>query len=497
MASDGAAAEAAPRPIGTAAQYLVVNSAPAWRAVASYLRDVSWPELSPRLTWSEPQFVAATLAAIHDYLHDFEPRALGALLYPHDALAAVDPLRPHDRTTWSPPIGTVLGQLFHDVLAGSIRRMAARYMDAADAQQAAAPGGEPRVELAQLVTSHPMDRFVARGLTTRGAASVAPDAPVLTGKRKPPASGLRPVKLIWAGDRDPKLWNFVRAEPADATAEEVAASLFSYARGQFAGDATSFFAYGLAAAPPLFGLPASWAVRFPEARAHAPDAIKRGVVPDLAGDTVGARLAAVASSSTGDQIALQQARGGAADPRGAAMSTATLTETFGDCLIQLEYLRRTLTPWQLAGDLIGELSYVSHKQHELRTAPADQVASWGPIALAQRDRLYRIAGAVRSVTAAAGSLAASKRGGAAAALREVLGGLAAAAATSHLAATSERLFAAAEQAQASLSLRSLQANVVDLEAAMDQAHAVAGSDRANRDLAAPYLQTQGDAQRLA
>ncbi|HMG22905.1 MAG TPA: hypothetical protein VK607_16335, partial [Kofleriaceae bacterium] len=125
------------------------------------------------------------------------------------------------------------------------------------------------------------------------------------------------------------------------------------------------------------------------------------------------------------------------------------------------------------------------------------VASWGPIALAQRDRLYRIAGAVRSVTAAAGSLAASKRGGAAAALREVLGGLAAAAATSHLAGTSERLFAAAEQAQASLSLRSLQANVVDLEAAMDHAHAVAGSDRANRDLAAPYLQTQGDAQRLA
>ena len=50
--------------------------------------------------------------------------------------------------------------------------------------------------------------------------------------------------------------------------------------------------------------------------------------------------------------------------------------------------------------------------------------------------------------------------------------------------------------QANLSLQSLQTNVVDLEAAMDQAHASAGSDRHNRDLSAPYQQAQDDARRI-
>ena len=489
-------AEDAPRAPGTAAEYLYVNSSSAWRAVASYLRQVGMPEVSPRLTWAEPAFIDATLAAIHDHVCDFTPGPLTAVLYPHDVLAAIDPLRPRDRKIWSPSIGTVLGQLFHGVLAASVRRMAARYVDAADAQWVAAPGCEATVELGQLVTSHPMDRFVARGLTTRGVAAVVPDAEVWTGQRKPPPTGLRPVKLAWAGDADPRLWNFVRAEPADATAEEVAASLFAYARGQFAGDATSFFAYGLAAAPPLFGLPASWAIRFPAARAHAPEALRHGQVPDLATDTIGARLAAVASSSAADPLALQQASTGQRDPRAAAMSAVAVTETLGDCLIQLDVLRRELTPWELGGDLAGARSYVARKQGELRTAPADQIAARASIALGQRDRLYRIAGAVRSVTAAAGSLAPSQRTQRAAPLRQILTGLAAAASTSHLAATSQQLFNDAEAMQASLGLRSLQANVVHLESAMDEAHAVSGSDKHNRDLARPYLEVQDDARRL-
>ena len=172
-----------------------------------------------------------------------------------------------------------------------------------------------------------------------GTVSVVPDGSVKPKGR----TSLRPVHLTWAGQHDPKLWSWVRADLADATVEEVAASLFGYAREQ-TGDATSYYAYGIAAASPMFGLPASWAVQFPEARAHAPAGIQQGTMPDEKSDSIATRFAGLASTDAADAIALQQATG---TPIANAEPSAVLAAV-DDTVIQLGALRSVFAPWGLA-----------------------------------------------------------------------------------------------------------------------------------------------------
>src|SRR6476660_10188996 len=112
------------------------------------------------------------------------------------------------------------------------------------------------------VTSMPIDRYIAVALCDKHTVTVEPlgakDAKAAKGK----SVALRPVTLKWEGDRDTKLWNWVRAEPADATAEEVAAKLWVVTDNH--GDkSASFNAYLLAAAPPLFGVPKRFALQNP------------------------------------------------------------------------------------------------------------------------------------------------------------------------------------------------------------------------------------------
>ena len=489
------AAPAASPSLTAVAKYLHINSVDAWNAISKALDAMVWPKLPVRLECMDTDLTRALRPTLHQALGNFDVDALSTLLYPHDVVAAIEPyLASADVKVFPSSIGIVLGQIVHAVLAGSVPRMAQRYVDVADSMYAAAPKSAPVVKREQLVTSHPMDIQVANALTVPGVATVDPDSDVLTGKRKVKNPALRDVKLSWEGEKDPALWNFVRANPADATPEEVAASLFAYARDAYHADSTSFLAYGIAAAPPLFGLPASWAVQFPEARAHAPATIKAGKLPDLATDTIGARLTTLATSSASDALALQQTPH---DAHGRQPSRDEVLKTFDECTIQLEHLRSVLVPWELSTPLIGETIYIASKRSELEHAAPDQIAAWAPVVTGQRDRLRDIADAVQDVMKAAGTLGVTtKRNGKSDPLRDILGRLAEAAGSSHLAKTCDQILAEARGLQASLSLRALQANVASLENAVQGAEAVTGSDKHAVDISRPYGQTMDDARRL-
>jgi len=479
-------------PSAKLAAYLNTRSSDVWRAVREYLYSAVWPHASSRLEWNELLFNTLVVDAIARRAGDLTETKLRELLYPHDVFAAIAPhVAGEGEKDLSGAATLVLGQLFRAALGPSVARMTARYVDVADAMYAVDPKSAPTVRRAQLITSHPLDSCVADSLTA-GIARVAPDADVLNGKRKVQMPGLRKVKLTFMGAVDPALWFVVRAEPADATPEEVATALFDYAK--HGGEPTSYYAYGLASTGALHALPASWAIMFPEAQQYAPEAIKKGKLPDPTNDTIASRLGVIASTSSSDGIALTQS---GPDPRAAQMSSVQVAEVFEQCSIQLEHLRRTLVPWELADHIVAETSYVLTKRNSIATMPSDQVAAWGSIALGQRDRLYRIATALRSVGDAATQMRlVDKRSAGAKTLREIVARYAEAAATSHLANTSEQILAEAQQMQAGLSLRALQSDIVELESAMEQGHAVEGSDKQMREQAHQYLETKEQAKVL-
>ncbi|MDQ3337409.1 MAG: hypothetical protein M4D80_19780 [Myxococcota bacterium] len=456
--------------------YLQTNSNSVWDAIRRHLQQTSWPAASEQFAWLDPQlFAEKVVAALHDTVMagakagDIDLSKLDSLLYPfrlHDELSGLLPIQTKDgRSTiapsrhWVPAIGLRLGQLVQSALVPSIRRMTQRYVDATNARAAQAKQGELQLHAHDLVTSSPLDRVVANGLVIRGVAEVVPDGSVRPAGR----TSLRPVRVTWE-KQDPRLWNWVRADLADATVEEVAASLFGYARDK-SGDATSYYAYGIAAAPPLFGLPAAWAVQFPEAREHAPDTIKRGTLPDESTDSIAGRLSALAASDASDAIALQQAAGA---PIADADASAVLG-SLDDTLIQLGALRTALTPWGLSNEIVPVIFHAVAKRDALRKGSTKDVEAYASVAFGQRDRLGRIAGSVAAAIRAADQMSSARDEDNP--IRPILARYAQAAASARLATTSEEMIAAAQDLQRGLVIKSLQVNQLASMQAMGELHA--------------------------
>ncbi|MDQ3300174.1 MAG: hypothetical protein M3619_26640, partial [Myxococcota bacterium] len=467
--------------------YLQTNSNLVWRAIRSHLHETSWPAATAQFTWLQPRaFVEAVVGAIHDQVMasakagDIDLVQLDALLYPlrvHDELAGLLPIQTTDDDRsfapskhWVPAIGLRLGQLVQAALVPSVVRMTQRYVDATNARAEQARHEIVRLEVRDLIASSPLDRVVARGLVGPGIAEVVPDGSV----RPKGRTSQRPVGLTWEGAHDPHLWCWVRADLADATVEEVAASLFGYARDQ-TGEATSYYAYGIAAAAPLFGLPASWAVQFPDARTHAPDSVKQGTLPDSKSDSIATRLAGLAATDAADAIALHQAAGMSVDK---AEPTAVLA-AMDDTVIQLGALRAALAPWDLAGEIVPVLLHAVAKRDALHTASAHDIQAYAAVAFGQRARLGSIAGSVAAASAAAGKLSASSE--ADNPIRPILARYAQAAASARLAITCEDLVTGAQDMQRALVIKALQVNQLAATHAMGELQA----GPAMRDPAAP------------
>lgn len=466
--------------------YLQTNSDAIWRTIRSHLLETSWPAASDQFSWKdEVTFTRSVVDGMHDAVMagaksgDINTSQLGALLYPLDVQSEIAPLLPIQTNDgkqgfspskqWVPAVGIRLGQLVQAALIPSVHRMTRRYVDAMNVRAEQAKHDVVRLHAGDLISSAPIDRLVGRALVAPGVAEVVPNGSV---KPKGPTA-LRPVTLKWEGSHDPNLWAWVRADRADATVEEVAAKLFGYARDG-SGEATSYYAYGIADARPLFGLPARWAAQFPEALAHAPESVKQGVLPDEKSDSIATRLAKLSSTGAADALAMQQANGVPPDKA----TPGAVIDAVDDVLIQLTALRTTLVPWGLANDIAASMLHVALKREALRKAPPHDVQAYAAVAFGQRERLTGLAGNIASAISAAKQFPSSSGENP---IKPILAVYAEAAATSQLSTTCEQLMSSAQDMQRALIVKSLQANQL---AAMESVDAMEAGPAMN-DFAAP------------
>ncbi|HEU4731155.1 MAG TPA: hypothetical protein VFT22_24850 [Kofleriaceae bacterium] len=369
---------------------------------------------------------------------------------------------------WQPSVGAALAELIEEALVASLYRIGPRWLHIAELAGGVS-GTSVIVDPDAIPRSHPMDRAVVPSLCQQGVLDV------LGGKQhkapksstrplaQPPGVGLRPVQYVWLGKESRELWNWVRTtSPADATVEEVSAQLFSdtaESHGEKHGD---YLAFAMTSAPPLFGLPGHWAIKFDEARAHAPAA-----VPGSSDESAN-NLVTLAGSSVADEQALREANvapdaKGAKPVTGAGAASATLAQ---DALSQATYLKQTLASWHLDKALDPTLTFLGRRVGEL--ADASKLAKWQPVLAGQKDKLSRIgAGIVELDRAVATMGLSSKQGDDAKPLRDILRLYASAAGTSHLTQTGEAILQRAATLQATLPLRGVQSATRDLGASAD------------------------------
>ncbi len=492
--------------------YLRHNANEALAHIARHLRAVPWPDPHPRLGWRDRDrsaFLATLVTTLVEQLSYFDPPAhLWKLTFPTNPLQLIDAIRPIagtqapqgdnmyvggdvGPTTWAPAVGTALAQLLEERIDASLRRMGPRWIAAAESVHGPLEGAWVSVPYESLPTSHWIDRVVGRAIAAPGVLDLrAGDG------TRPGAIALRPVQLEWQGERSPGLWNWVRAvEPADATAEEVAAALFNDRADLAEGEQASFYACGLTAAPPLFGLPTGWATRFAGARAHAP-------ASDEAIDTGAAQITTVAGSDLADEISLAQAASLEGEQPAVAKAppgAVALLEVLDRSSIQATFLAETLAPWGLSGPVAVTLAWIERKQSELATSDEATRARWAVVLEAQTDALRRIGGAVVQIDRGASEMRLGDRTAAAAApLREVLHTYADAIAASHLPGTCGALVERAAHQQAQLPLRMVLGASQAMGASIDAMHgAEPVDDLTTRELAGAGAAVQEDARRLA
>jgi len=453
-------------------------------ALSSHLQGVAWIQPDPRLPWSRRHVFAQVLAGILD--SHLTPTELRKLCHPADPLAVVDQLRPAQPASsgrlleqidpqpgavvgpseWLPSIGLAITQMIEGSVIASLRRLGPRWVACADrgmSEEARLDETRSLVPYDALVTSHPMDRIVGQAITGAAVFDFQEDPARASGSADlaPTAGKVRRLALVWQGERDPSLWNWVKADPPDATPEEVAASLFGTEKN---GERKTFLAYLLTAAPPLFGVPPNTAINFREARDHAP-ADGKDAGPDE-------RAMAVASGVATSEIALHQSANEVLPPVGEGGRTATLRDLIAGNQLQLQYLVGALAPWNRAEPVGHALGFLLGKQGELLTAPDADLAAWERVFTAQRANLLRIGAGVRQVTDKAAELGLSDPAAPeAAVLCDVLAAYARAAGTSHLADTSRALIDEAAGKQAGLALLAVEGSSRGLDVAIEQLRA--------------------------
>ncbi|CAN5522897.1 hypothetical protein BH11MYX1_BH11MYX1_17000 [soil metagenome] len=408
-----------------AAGYLRLNNNNAWLGIEQYLADVRWPPLGAGVQWSsERTFSARLIHALHASMPALTHEPLVAVLYPYDPFRLIDALRPdHDRADWISAIGFALGQLVQRVAAGSLGRVAARLAIAAS-------DDHDGLEQGAIPLSHPMDGFVFEAMRKPGAVHITANHQVHAETPR------RPVQLVWQGSKDPATWNWVRAEPRDATVEEVVAQV---ARETGRSD---LFAAALAVAPPLFGFPTAWARTIPEAVAHMP----RALAPqsfDARVDTQEARLLELSRHTM---------------PEAEAQSYASATVVRKDVADQLESLHSILVGWGF-GSLATEAIDYLDRHVDQQTSGLD----------GQKARLSKLGNAIAKLDGEylAGARTSPRKQSP---LRAIVQQFASAVAASRNATICDALYAKAMEAQAELAIDAMQAQILDV-ASLRSGHA--------------------------
>ena len=444
-----------------------------WPAIRAHLHAVPWPNPHPHLALhNDREFVERVMTSLQATVDlDLRPQ-FDEVLAPAKPGEVIEPYIKGKGRGWVPAVGVALGEMFQDAILSSLSRVGPRWVSIAEHepdQKGRLDETAPLVRYDQIVKSAPIDRAVAFGLVGPGVSrAVGATTTKSLAETKP--RPLKKVTLEWMGSKDRSLWNWVKVTSgSDATAEDVAAQLWRESQDKY-GEPTSFFAYGLTAAPPMFGLPASWARGFKDARDYAP-------AEDAAGhDSNSTRAFALAQSKTGDELALQQ---GAAAPAGAAPKATELIVTVDDELLQAQFLYEELLPWGRAEGARVLLAWLQRKKHDVATMRPEALGTWGPILTGQKDRLKRIGIGVRQVSGAAAAIGVGGPSSTnAAPLLELLDTYGRAAAVSHLENTCEDLLQEAARQQQGLALRGVRNTANVMTATTDAARdSLADGDR--------------------
>ena len=454
-----ASAGPAPR-LGGKELYLSHNADKLWFAVGDYLQRINFPAPDPRLQWrDEPLFTARLVQALRGSVDLRDRSQLLAVLYPAQPFGAIDGLVPLNAQgapldlTWSPAVGHAIAPLFVDAVVASQQRLGPRWVAVAEhspEREGQLNENKSLVSFKALVKSAPMDISVAQALTSAAVVE-------LIGSGKPKSAKPRPLRKLnsfrWQG---PKLWNWIKVtEPADATAEEVAATLWAHSGSEKTGPA-SYYAYGITAAPPLFGIPPTWAIQFEEAKRYAPAKVSEGSQEQ--------RLLEVASSDAADELAVAQASHETGSKEHATVEQ--LRMALGDCATQLNYLIATLARFKLDAPVTNALRWVLVRQTELASAAPEDAAKWESAIIQQKKQLATIVSGVQQV-ASSGNPEAEP-------IKRLLSTYAHAAGVSFMAASCKQLVASALAQQGTLALQGVRGAAADLQESVAQFEQASG-----------------------
>lgn len=434
--------------------YLRANQDKFIAAIEKRLASVV-PPVHERLAWTQggiaKRFGAALEAALAgealflalpQLLHPTDPWYLidqNRSLVEGTAGVVIDGREPRGVLTWNPQAGEMVALEVVTRLRESLLRMTPRFVVQLDVKRP-----DP-VVVADLVTSHPMDRVTANLLVD--TAVVAPAAKMTTTKPGPapePALFRDGIRFLadwrWLGEQDPDLWNWIEVKsPRDATAEDVAATLLHRD-----GAPPSHQAYGITAAAPFFRLEPSWARMFAEAKAHAPGG------PDKPHSDHGLALAESALAT--DAALAQAADERKFDRRGIPLAPdlARLSDVLEQSHRQLERVKQELVPWKLWELVVPAAAWVAkHRQH-LLAIPSGRLVGLTPVFEGQQTILFEAVGAVQDVITVAGRSSGSERD--TGPITNVLRHYATAIGESHLVDTARTQLAKARQAKATLTL---------------------------------------------
>ncbi len=304
-------------------EYLTDFRAPLTVAIASQLAETAWPAPGPGLRWAQRGDAAFDNAGYGGLRGDlpFSSRlaqlvgaslehgeTMPALVSPGDLkgrfelyvtgrlLSAIGPRdekkekeRAHEIDAWAPEFAEALAQLVERAAVASLHSRVGPRFAAAWARAGQRPSSD------DVIASHPMDALVARALAARG---IVVDDGVEPAKNAPTA--LRSVDVHWLGREYATFWNFVRATPSAATAEEVAAALWR-------DSAKSSMAFAVHKEGDLFRVDPDAArtliaEQYPHAFVGTTDASARAQLEEPARRLLGMPQAATSEVLAGDQL---------------------------------------------------------------------------------------------------------------------------------------------------------------------------------------------------
>ena len=460
--------------------YLLHNHVEAWRTIGEHLNAVALPQPHERLPWMQPAlFHSLLLDELAAHVGNFKRvQTLDEVLFPATTASVLSGILP-EKMGWSTSVGIALAHALHLSIVGSLRRVGERYVDVADARE---PGNTDPVAFRELVLSMPVDRYVGRALCHRDVVTLEPSDPKAKLAKKKRV-GLRPItQLAFEGERDPKLWNWIRVEPADATAEEVAAELWKVTDGHGEANA-SFNAYLLAAAPPLFGVPKRMAIHMKRFSALAARAFAGNAATVIDNDNVDAQLLQLAQSSG----ATDAASGPRATFHDAPAKLGDVEERVHDCELQLGVIKSRLAPWGLAQEVSTATAFIKQQAHDAATADERKLTDIVVRLDGQKSRLAQIGGALTDLDAASRRAA---KDDASDPIREIVQLLALATATSHIESASKLKLDQALQLEITLTARALQATERNMMGAVSYVHQQAGDNLTTGNLSHEALGIQ-------